>query len=62
VTGTEERTLSESDRTTLVDEAYDTWLSEAKESEENDIIYYLDRKSGAAKLKWAVAHVAVSTD
>jgi len=61
VTGTEERTLSESDRTILIDEAFDSWLAEAKDSEENDIIYYLDRKSGAAKLTWALGHVAVST-
>jgi hypothetical protein len=63
VTGTELRPLTDSDRTTLVGEAYDQWLEDAKKPENNNIVYYLDKKkSGPAKLKWALAHVAVSTE
>jgi hypothetical protein len=61
VTGTEERALSEADRTTLIGDAYDKWLEDAKKPENNNIVYYLDKKSGPAKLKWALAHVVVST-
>jgi hypothetical protein len=60
VMGTESRSLSETDRTTLVADAYDKWLSEAKDSGENKIVYYLDKKGGPAKLAWAIDHVAVS--
>jgi hypothetical protein len=58
---TEQRPLSDDDRTTLIGNAYDEWLAEAKDSGDNDIVYYLDKKSGPAKLTWALDHVAVST-
>jgi hypothetical protein len=58
----EQQPLSETDRTTLIGNAYDKWLEDAKKPENNNIVYYLDRKSGPAKLTWALAHVAVSTD
>ena len=57
---TEQRPLSDDDRTTLIGNAYDKWLEDAKKPENNDIVYYLDKKSGAAKLTWALAHVTVS--
>ena len=55
------RPLSESDRDTLVSAAFTKWLEDAKNSEDNDIVYYLDKKGGQAKLAWALDHVAVST-
>ncbi len=55
-----DRPYSESDRHILVSKAFDEWLKAAKESEDNHIVRYLDEKGGAAKLKWAVAHVVVS--
>ncbi len=56
----ESRPLSESDRATLINAAFTKWLEEAKNSEDNDIVYYLDKKGGQAKLAWALDHVAVS--
>jgi HEPN domain-containing protein len=55
------RPLSDDDRETLVSEAFDLWLEGAKNSEDNDIVYYLDEKGGQAKLAWALDHVTVST-
>lgn len=55
------RPLSESDRNTLISNAFTKWLEDAKNSENNDIVNYLDKKGGQAKLAWAVAHVTVST-
>jgi hypothetical protein len=55
------RPLSESDRSTLISAAFTKWLEDAKNSEDNDIVYYLDKKGGQAKLAWAVDHVTVST-
>jgi hypothetical protein len=55
------RPLSESDRNTLVSAAFTKWLEDAKEPENNDIVYYLEEKGGQAKLAWALDHVAVST-
>jgi hypothetical protein len=55
------RPLSESDRATLINAAFTKWLEDAKNSEDNDIVYYLDEKGGQAKLAWALDHVAVST-
>ena len=60
VLATEQQPLSETDRTTLIGNAYDKWLADAKKPENNNIVYYLDKKSGAAKLTWALAHVTVS--
>ena len=60
VLATELRPLTDSDRTTLIGNAYDKWLEDAKKPENNNIVYYLDKKSGAAKLTWALAHVTVS--
>jgi flagellar basal body-associated protein FliL len=57
----ESRPLSESDRTTLISKASTKWLEDAKNSEDNVIVNYLDKKGGQAKLAWALAHVAVST-
>jgi hypothetical protein len=57
----ESRTLSESDRDTLVSAAFTKWLEDAKNSEDNVIVNYLDKKGGQAKLTWAVDHVTVST-
>jgi parvulin-like peptidyl-prolyl isomerase len=62
VVAREPRTLSESDRETLVSEAYSKWLEEAMNSEDNDIVSYLEKKGGAAKLSWALDHVTVSTN
>lgn len=61
VVATEKRALSESDRDTLVGEAYSKWLEEASDPENNDIVYYLDKKGGTAMLNWALDHVTVST-
>ncbi len=61
VVARESRPLSESDRNTLISEAFTKWLEEAKKPENNDIVYYLDKKGGQAKLAWALDHVAVST-
>jgi flagellar basal body-associated protein FliL len=61
VVATEKRALSESDRDTLVGEAYSKWLEEAKTSEDNEIVNYLDKKGGTAMLNWALDHVTVST-
>jgi len=55
------RPLSESDRDTLVSAAFTKWLEETKNSEDNVIVNYLDKKGGTAKLAWALDHVAVST-
>jgi hypothetical protein len=44
----------------LINAAFTKWLEEAKNSEDNDIVYYLDKKGGQAKLAWALDHVAVS--
>ena len=57
----ESRPLSESDRATLISAAFTKWLEDAKNSEDNDIVNYLDKKGGQAKLAWALDHVAVST-
>jgi hypothetical protein len=57
----ESRALSESDRDTLVSKAYSKWLEEIMASEENDIIDYLVKKGGDAKLAFALDHVAVSS-
>lgn len=59
VVARESRALSESDRDTLVGEAYSKWLEEVSDPEKNDIVNYLDKKGGTAKLNWALAHVAV---
>jgi|GEM_PF-1236415 len=56
----ESRPLSESDRATLINAAFTKWLEEAKNPENNDIVFYLDKKGGQAKLAWALDHVAVS--
>jgi hypothetical protein len=56
----ESRPLSESDRATFVSAAFTKWLEEAKNPENNDIVYYLSKKGGQAKLTWALDHVAVS--
>jgi hypothetical protein len=62
VVAREFRPLSDSDRETLVGEAYSKWLEEASDPENNDIHNYLEEdKNGAAKLSWALDHVAVST-
>jgi flagellar basal body-associated protein FliL len=53
--------LSESDRATLISAAFTKWLEEAKKPENNEIVYYLSKKGGQAKLAWALDHVAVST-
>jgi hypothetical protein len=53
--------LSETDRATLISAAFTKWLEDAKNSEDNDIVYYLSKKGGQAKLAWALDHVAVST-
>jgi len=60
VVARESRVLSESDRDNLVSEAYSKWLEEAKNSEENEIVNYLNEEGGAAKLDWALDHVAVN--
>jgi hypothetical protein len=57
----EPRPLSESDRATLISAAFTKWLEDAKNPENNDIVYYLSKKGGQAKLAWALDHVAVST-
>jgi hypothetical protein len=57
----ESRPLSDTDRDTLVSAAFTKWLEDAKNSEDNVIVYYLDKKGGTAKLAWALDHVAVST-
>jgi len=59
VVARESRTLSDSDRETLVGEAYSEWLEEISDPEKNDIVNYLDKKGGTAKLNWALAQVAV---
>jgi hypothetical protein len=56
----ESRPLSEGDRDTLVRKAIIKWLEDAKSSEDNDIVYYLDKKGGQTKLAWAVEHFALS--
>lgn len=56
----ESRPLSESDRATLINAAFTKWLEDAKNPENNDIVFYLDKKGGQAKLAWALDHVAVS--
>jgi flagellar basal body-associated protein FliL len=61
VVARESRPLSDSDRETLVGEAYSKWLEEASDPENNDIHNYLEDESGPAKLSWALDHVAVST-
>ena len=61
VVARESRSLSVSDRDTLVGEAYSKWLEEASDPENNDIHYYLKDEGGTAKLNWALDHVAVST-
>jgi hypothetical protein len=53
--------LSETDRSTLISKAFTKWLEDAKNPENNDIVYYLSKKGGQAKLAWALDHVAVST-
>ena len=55
------RPLSESDRATLISTAFTKWLEDAKNPENNDIVYYLSKKGGQAKLAWAVDHATVST-
>ena len=57
----EPRPLSETDRSTLISAAFTKWLEDAKNPENNDIVYYLSKKGGQAKLAWALDHVAVST-
>jgi hypothetical protein len=52
--------LSETDRSTLISKAFTKWLEDAKNPENNDIVYYLSKKGGQAKLAWALDHVAVS--
>jgi hypothetical protein len=61
VSAKESRPLSDTDRDTLVSAAFTKWLEDAKDSGDNVIVYYLDKKGGQAKLAWALAHVAVST-
>lgn len=61
VLATEWRQLSDTDRDTLVGEAFDKWLEEAKNSGENEIVNYLNEEGGTAKLAWAVDHATVST-
>jgi hypothetical protein len=53
--------LSETDRSTFISKAFTKWLEDAKNSEDNDTVYYLSKKGGQAKLAWALDHVAVST-
>ena len=53
--------LSETDRSTLISKAFTKWLEDAKNPENNDIVYYLSKKGGQAKLTWAVDHATVST-
>jgi parvulin-like peptidyl-prolyl isomerase len=60
VVARESRALSESDRDTLVGEAYSEWLEEATDPEKNDIVNYLDKEGGESKLNWALDHVTVS--
>ncbi len=55
------RPLSEGDRDTLISAAFTKWLEDAKDSEDNVIVNYLDKKGGTAKLAWAVDHATVST-
>jgi hypothetical protein len=56
----ESRPLSETDRSTFISKAFTKWLEDAKNPENNDIVFYLDKKGGQAKLAWALDHVAVS--
>ena len=56
----EPRTLSETDRSTFISKAFTKWLEDAKNPDNNDIVYYLSKKGGQAKLAWALDHVAVS--
>jgi len=53
--------LRETDRSTFISKAFTKWLEDAKNPENNDIVYYLSKKGGQAKLAWALDHVAVST-
>jgi hypothetical protein len=57
----ESRPLSDTDRDTLISAAFTKWLEEAKNSEDNVIVNYLDKKGGTTKLAWAVDHATVST-
>lgn len=57
----ESRPLSNTDRDTLVSAASTKWLEDAKTTEENEIVNYLDEKGGTAKLTWALDQVSVST-
>jgi hypothetical protein len=62
VVARESRPLSDSDRETLVGEAYSKWLEEASDPANNDIVNYLNEEGvGPAKLNWALDHVSVST-
>ncbi len=54
------RSLSERDRDILVGEAFGKWLEAAKNSEDNNVVRYLEEEGGQSKLNWAVAHVKVS--
>lgn len=57
----ESKPLSETDRETLINQAFSKWLGEFKSSDENEIINYLNEEGGSAKLAWALDHVAVDT-
>lgn len=57
VLGREDRLLSESDRDTLIDKAFDRWLKDFRNSEDNEIVNYLDEEGGRAKIYWALDHV-----
>jgi hypothetical protein len=61
VVTTASRPLSETDRSTFISKAFTKWLEDAKNPENNHIVYYLSKKGGQAKLAWALDHVAVST-
>ena len=54
-----QQSLSEADRTTLISAAFTKWLEEVSDPENNDIVNYLNKKGGTAKLSWALDHVAV---
>ncbi len=57
VLGMEDRGLIEEHREKLIDNAYYNLLEDERNSEDNDIVNYLDGEDGSEKIFWALEHI-----
>lgn len=51
------RLLSDGDRSTLISNAFDKWLTDAESAEADKMVNYLDSASGYSKIYWALDHI-----